>query len=231
MFALLRPYLLTIISGHFNYPGQNRTFKLSYYGTEPGNVGDTKSCATSFNLTINNVDYDALTINGTYGYCYNNKPYTYAFLDSRSRCLPDTANPSYKWGFSTSLSGLFVIFHGLWALSMYILWQDAHFNSTLVRSGYQMTPLRAAFAMAKAAKTKTGMREGQLVRANTKELKQELYGGKKGAGTSVEYGIFGGEQEERDEEGGMVRRKVVRPKDDGEMETIELEPALKPDSR
>jgi hypothetical protein len=114
---------------------------------------------------------------------------------------------------------------------MYILWQDAHFNSTLVRSGYQMTPLRAAFAMANAAKMKTGMREGQLVRANTKELKQELYGGKKGAGTSVEYGIFGGEQEERDEEGGMVRRKVVRPKEDGEMETIELEPALKPDSR
>jgi hypothetical protein len=37
-----------------------------------------------------------------------------------------------------------------------------------------MTPLRAAFAMAKAAKIKTGMREGQLVRADTRELEQEL---------------------------------------------------------
>jgi hypothetical protein len=60
-----------------------------------------------------------------------------------------------------------------------------------------MTPLRAAFAMAKAAKRKTGLGEGQLVRANTKELEQELYGnGKKMAGTSVEYSIFGDEHEE-----------------------------------
>jgi hypothetical protein len=225
-----KPHLLIIISGHFNYPGQNGTFKLAYSGTEPGNVGDIKSCATSFNFTVNNTNYDALTVNGTYGYCYNKKAYTYAFLDSRSRCLPDTANPSYKWGFSTSLSGLFVLVHSIWGLSMYILWQDAHFNSTLVKSGYQMTPLRAAFAMAKAAKTKTGMREGQLVRANTKELKQELYGGKKRVGTNVEYEIFGGEHEQRDEEGGVVRRRDVRPKDDGEMETIELEPGVRSSS-
>jgi hypothetical protein len=116
---------------------------------------------------------------------------------------------------------------------MYVLWQDAHFHSTLVRSGYQMTPLRAAFAMAKAAKMKTGMREGQLVRADTRELEQELYGGKKGVGTSVEYGIFG-EREERDGgESGEVRRRIVRPKDEDEreghgdgMDTIELGPTL-----
>jgi hypothetical protein len=173
--------------------------------------------AHSFNITINNKPYDALTLNGTYGYCYGSKPYTYSFLRDRSRCLPDTANPSYEWGFSTALSGVFVILNFCWALSMYALWQDAHFNSTLVKSGYQMTPLRAAFAMAKAAKQQTGMGEKQLVRANTKELKQELYGKRGKQGTIVEYDIFG----EADVEGGEVRRRVVRPKDEGERETSE----------
>jgi hypothetical protein len=110
-----------------------------------------------------------------------------------------------------------VIFHAIWAVSMYILWQDAHFHSTLVRSGYQMTPLRAAFAMAKAAKRKTGLGEGQLVRANTKELEQELYGnGKKMAGTSVEYSIFGDE----DEECSVVCR---RAREAEELSTISVE--------
>jgi hypothetical protein len=105
---------------------------------------------------------------------------------------------------------------------MYALWQDAHFNSTLVKSGYQMTPLRAAFAMAKAAKCKTGMGERQLVRANTKELKQELYGKRGREGTSVEYGIFKeGDDELGNEDCGVVRRRVERPKDDGERETSE----------
>jgi hypothetical protein len=110
---------------------------------------------------------------------------------------------------------------------MYALWQDAHWNSTLVKSGYQMTALRAAFAMAKAARRKTGMGEKQLVRANTKELNQELYGSRKIQGTSVEYGIF----EEGDEEHGEVRRRIVRPKDEDEgqeMATIVESSVLRP---
>jgi hypothetical protein len=79
-----------------------------------------------------------------------------------------------------------------------------------------MTPLRAAFAMAKAAKRKTGLGEGQLVRANTKELEQELYGGKKMAGTSVEYSIFGDE----DEECSVVCR---RAREAEELSTISVE--------
>jgi hypothetical protein len=111
------------------------------------------------------------------------------------------------------LSGLFVMIHFVWAITMYIVWLDAQFGSTLVKNGYQMTQLRAAFTMAKAAKRKTGMGEQQLVRADTKELKQELYGTRKTKGTNVEYTIF----EDSDEEHGKaetVRRRIARPKDD-----------------
>ena len=53
-----------------------------------------------------------------------------------------------------------------------------------------MTPLRAAFAMAKAARRKMGMGEKDLMRADTKELERELYGGKKTEATQVDHGIF-----------------------------------------
>lgn len=106
---------------------------------------------------------------------------------------------------------------------MYVVWQDAQFKSTLVKTGYTMTPLRAAFAMAKAARRRTGMGEKQLVRANTKELNQELYGTKGRKGTKVEYGIF----DEGDvEHGGVetVRRRNVRPKDEDERELEDITP-------
>jgi hypothetical protein len=178
--------------------------------------------ASSFNVTINDKPYDAININGSSGYCYNSKPYDYTFLQDRTRCLPDTSNPTYQWGFSTMLSGLFVFFHFGWVVTMYIVWQDAQLMSTLVKTGYQMTPLRAAFAMAKAAKRKTGMGEKQLVRANTKELKQELYGTRKSKGTKVEYGIFEASDEEHGEVENIVRRRIAVPKDTVELSEIPL---------
>jgi hypothetical protein len=141
-------------------------------------------------MTFNNQTYDTLDLNMTYGYCFEKKAYDSAQLRDKSSCLPDTANPSYQWGFSTMLSGLFIMFHFSWCVTMWIVWQDSQFNSALVREGYQMTPLRAAFAMAKAAKRKTGMGEKALVRANTKDLKKEMYGGRKREGTHLDYGIF-----------------------------------------
>jgi hypothetical protein len=111
-------------------------------------------------------------------------------LRGKSRCLPDTANPSYQWGFSTMLSGVFVFIHFGWCLSMYIVWLDAQSKSTLVQEGYGMTPLRAAFAIAKAVKRKTGLGEMQLVRHSTKDLNKELDGNSKEKGTKIDYSIF-----------------------------------------
>jgi hypothetical protein len=193
----------------------------SYFNTQANQY--TKG-AHSYNVTVNDRTFDLLNLNTTSGYCYDSKGYDYSFLSDRSRCLPDTANPTYQWGFSTMLSGVFVFFHFGWAISMYVVWQDAQWCSTLVKTGYTMTPLRAAFAMAKAAKRRTGMGEKQLVRADTKELKQELYGSKGKKGTKVEYGIFdeGGEEHGEVE----VRRRHVnagtKDGDETEMEEVDL---------
>jgi hypothetical protein len=144
--------------------------------------------------------FDAQYLNGESGWCYGKIGYNYSFLINKSRCLPDTANPTYQWGFSSLMSGLFVMFTSGWVVSMYAVWQDAQFNSTLVKEGYQMTPLRAAFAMAKAAKRRTGLGEKQLVRANTRDLEKELYGGSGKRKTKIEYDMFVHDPEGGDEE-------------------------------
>lgn len=155
--------------------------------------------------------YDAGDLNGTSGYCYNSVGYEAMSLYDKSRCLPDTANPSYQWGFSTMMSAIFIFLELVWCVTMYIVWQDAQFNSSLVKSGYEMTILRAAFAMTKAANRKTGLGEKQLVRANTREMEQELYGEAGRKGTNVEYVIFVDDPEDAEDAGGVVRRSV-RPK-------------------
>lgn len=73
---------------------------------------------------------------------------------------------------------------------MYVVWLNAQSKSTLVQEGYEMTPLRAAFAIAKAVKRKTGLGEKQLVRHDTKDLNKELYGSGKAKGAEIDYSIF-----------------------------------------
>lgn len=141
-------------------------------------------------LEVNGKDYDIQNLNGTYTLCYNNEAYDKWSLQGRSRCLPDTANPSYQWGFSTMLSGIFVFVHFGWCVSMYVVWEDAQARSTLVQEGYEMTPLRAAFVIAKAAERKTGLGEKQLIRRDTRELNKELYGSGTKRGTKIDYSIF-----------------------------------------
>lgn len=156
---------------------------------------------------INDRLYDVQDINATYSLCYNHKGYSVWDLRGKSRCLPDTANPSYQWGFSTMLSGLFVFIHFGWCLSMYIVWLDAQSKSTLIQEGYAMTPLKAAFAIAKAVRRKTGLGEKQLVRHNTKDLNKELDGTRTEKGTKVDYSIFVVNTEEDAEDDRQIRRR------------------------
>ncbi|CAO2649587.1 Nn.00g069720.m01.CDS01 [Neocucurbitaria sp. VM-36] len=192
----------------YDYPGNTQNY-TAYFHTEGRDM--TYNCNSTFNVEINGKTYDAQDLNSTWGYCYNNVGYESSVLYQKSRCLPDTANPSYQWGFSTMMSGVFIFLQFAWSLTMYVVWQDAQVNSTLVRSGYEMTILRAAFTMAKVAKQKTGMGERQLVRANTKELEQELYGSGKVKGTKVDYGVFVDDPEDDREDREVIRRSV-RPK-------------------
>ncbi|KAF2028376.1 hypothetical protein EK21DRAFT_69767 [Setomelanomma holmii] len=204
----------------FDFPGNNQTFNEARY--DYSLKDKMHPCGSSLNVTINGKDYDALALNATDGWCHDSTPYDYLYLFDKTRCLPDTANPSYQWGFSTMLSGLFVFFHFGWAFTMYVVWQDAQFNSSLVKSGYEMTPLRAAFAMAKAAKRRTGMGEKQLVMANTKEMQQELYGTRKTKGTSVDYRIFADGDEEDVEEPNTLVRRTQRGKQEGGFSEVSL---------
>lgn len=141
-------------------------------------------------VTIKDKTYDAQDLVTSSGYCHQSIAYNETYLEGKSRCLPDTAHPSYEWGFSTLLSGLFVFVTSAWVISMYILWLDSQRDSTLVQMGYRMTPLRAAFAMARAARQRTGYCEKQLVRADTEALEKELYGHKGSRKTKVDFGVF-----------------------------------------
>ncbi|KAF3035929.1 hypothetical protein E8E12_004810 [Didymella heteroderae] len=193
----------------FNYPGQSGTWEESKYDPKTGLYDKkyTYKCNETATYKINDRQYDVQDINATYSLCYNHKAYDTWDLRGKSRCLPDTANPSYQWGFSTMLSGVFVFIHFGWCLSMYIVWLDAQSKSTLIQEGYGMTPLRAAFAIAKAVRRKTGLQEKQLVRHNTKDLNKELDGNSKEKGTEIDYSIFIVNTEEDAEDDRHIRRR------------------------
>ncbi|UPX12504.1 uncharacterized protein EKO05_0003049 [Ascochyta rabiei] len=197
------------ISCMFNYHGSDGTWDAteSEQNASPKEV--IYNCNETVTLRVNEQTYDIQNLNGTLALCYNNEAYDHWALQGKSRCLPDTANPSYQWGFSTMLSGIFVFIHFGWCVSMYILWLDAQSKSTLINEGYKMTPLRAAFAIVKAVKHKTGLEEEQLVRHNTRALNKEIYGFGKEKGTNVEYSIFVANAEEDVKDGKATRRRRV----------------------
>ncbi|KAH7357473.1 hypothetical protein BKA66DRAFT_574468 [Pyrenochaeta sp. MPI-SDFR-AT-0127] len=192
----------------FDFPGSTGVFRLINSATPDR----TMNCNETMNIEIDNRSYDVRNLNISSGYCYNSVGYDYLALQHKSRCLPDTANAAYEWGFSTMMSGIFVFLHFGWCLSMYVVWQDAQFNSTLVKGGYDMTPLRAAFAISKAARHKTGLGERQLVRANTRELEQELYGTKHTKAAKVDHGLFVDDPEDVNDDDGKARRRIVKSK-------------------
>src|ERR1700722_20657355 len=88
----------------------------------------------TFNVTIDQKTYNVSTLNTTYAYCYNGTGYDDIWIQDNTRCMPNTDHPTYQWGFSTMLSAVFVILQFSWAISMYIVWQDAQWNSSLVKS-------------------------------------------------------------------------------------------------
>ncbi|KAL1599913.1 hypothetical protein SLS60_007718 [Paraconiothyrium brasiliense] len=133
------------------------------------------NCNDSFPVTLlNGNTYSMYDLNfSTTGYCFQNKSYDYWNLVDSTRCLPDTAHPSYQWGFSSAMMGVLFIINLVWCLTMWIVWQDA-LRAKLVRSGYRMSPLRAAFVLTEAARQRTGVSVEGLVLRETKMLKREL---------------------------------------------------------
>ncbi|KAF2865029.1 hypothetical protein BDV95DRAFT_600044 [Massariosphaeria phaeospora] len=184
--------------------------KLYNYGVllRQPNSNVSECNATTF-ITIGKHSYDAETLDyNYYDYCIGDRAYRSEDVwGGTTRCLPDTADPAYQWGFSTMLSGLFVFVQVAWSMALYAVWQDAQFNSEIVRSGYRMTQLRAAFALTVCAGEATGLRDGELVTEEGKGLERRLYGRKKDRGAEVGYGTFrrgGKEWEDGESYGGEV---------------------------
>jgi hypothetical protein len=178
----------TVSSSHPSvYHSRIPRFALSYAlladsSTLPGNG--------KYNITLFGTKYDIGALNIADGYCDGDLGYSVAQISQHTRCLPDTANESYRWGFSTMLSGVFTFIQLAWALSMYAVWLDAHFNSELVKSGFRMSQLRAAFLLTAAAKARTGMRCEELVSADVRDLRVKLMGSGKSKGAEVSRGMF-----------------------------------------
>jgi hypothetical protein len=206
----------------YNYPNNTQTWtdtidRLSGISSIPhASQNNIYPCNASFSVPVNDKTYDAEVLEGGDGYCYNSIGYNTTYLVSKSRCLPDTANPGYQWGFATLMSGLFVLCTMVWVASMYVVWQDAQWNCKLVAEGYQLTPLRAAFAMAVAARRRTGLSGRELIRVKTGRLKSELYGGKGTKGTEIDGGLFredveGGEEDASPSPSPSPKRGDVSP--------------------
>jgi len=153
-------------------------------------------------IKIGSTTYSAYSLNITTAYCWNNVGYNTNRIRDSARCLPDTANPSYQWGFSTMLVSIFLILQFGWAISMYIIWQDAQFNSELVKCGFRLTELGAAFVVTEAAKRKTDLLGQELIRRDVNTLKRELYQ------STIEMGVVI-EREILREEGFELRKRVV----------------------
>ncbi|CAE7009338.1 hypothetical protein PTT_17807 [Pyrenophora teres f. teres 0-1] len=184
----------------YDFPNNNQTWKVFDGSLDKFII---HPCNSSVPVTIEGKTYDAQDLKGTTGYCYNSVGYNDTSLAGKTRCLPDTAAQTYQWGFSTLMSGLFVFATTGWVVSMYALWQDAQINSTLVKEGYQMTPLRAAFLIVQVARHRTGLSGKQLIRAETKGLERELYGKDGLDKTDIGFGAFYENAEEGEAEGKM----------------------------
>jgi hypothetical protein len=110
-------------------------------------------------------------------------------------------------GFSTMVSSIFVILNFAWSLAMYAVWQDAQFNSKLVKKGFGMTPLRAAVVITAAAIERTGLDHRELLQARPRKLQDQLYGDKKHDRAKVSYDIFKAEDENQEKSGDGLKRR------------------------
>jgi hypothetical protein len=72
---------------------------------------------------------------------------------------------------------------------MYAVWQDAQFNSDLVKKGFVMSPLKAAFVVTIVAIERTGLGYRELLRSKHSNLRSRLYGDKHDR-AEVTYDIF-----------------------------------------
>jgi hypothetical protein len=140
-------------------------------------------------IKIGDKEYPFATLNSTSGYCWDGRAFPYLSGED-ARCLPDTANPSFQWGFSTMIVAIFLIVNLVWSIAMYVIWQDAQFGSHLVKGGFRITQLSAAFLLEHAARQSTGLADEELIHTRRKDLDRKLYGSKKRRGAMIDKDLI-----------------------------------------
>ncbi|KAF1974625.1 hypothetical protein BU23DRAFT_553279 [Bimuria novae-zelandiae CBS 107.79] len=177
-----------------NFPNNSKLYN-STWGQDsnynPAMQWKTYNCNDTFPVTLpNNKTYSMYDLDfSSNQYCFQNKSLNYMELIDSTRCLPDTANPSYQWGFSSALMGVLIIINLVWCLTMWLVWQDA-LRAKMVRDGYRMSPLRAAFVLTEAARRTTGIGGEGLVLKDRRTLKRKLERRKGHPEASVHREIF-----------------------------------------
>ncbi len=112
------------------------------------------------------------------------------------------------------IAAVFIVMNLIWTLSMYIMWQDAQRNSSLVKNHYNMTPLRAAFVVTEATKQVMGLTVKELICASDKNVTREVYGTRTTKGTVVDYQIFAQQQD-----GMEMSYRALEKDSDGKQDT------------
>jgi hypothetical protein len=216
--SMTGPYVLDDCKLHFD--GQTGTYQSSWTSRyDRAKDWSQFNCNDSFPLTLSNgrnysmydLDFDSSS------YCFQNKSLRFNELMDSTRCLPDTANPSYQWGFSSAMIGVCFIINLVWCLTMWAVWQDA-LKAKLVRSGYRMSPLRAAFVLTEAARQRTRVGVEDLVLRDKKMLKRELRRTKRRKEAVIDRHVFeeGGRVDDVESGKGnviIIKRRPVRSKD------------------
>jgi hypothetical protein len=113
-------------------------------------------------------------------------------LENNVVCMPSN-DESYQWGFSGMLTGVTVILQGVWTVLMWILYLYCSLSSELVRKGYAMSALRAAFAITAASEERVGLNATDLVVVDKKILANGKNGESPVDESSIRFELFDNE--------------------------------------
>jgi len=85
---------------------------------------------------------------------------------------------TYQWGFSFTLTFIFLILNTVWSIGMYAMWMDAHENSRVDRSGRETGGMfRSVVDLATAIQRNLGKAADQCSNSELEKRLKRSHGG------------------------------------------------------